>query len=544
MLCFFLAYRFYGKFIERRIFSTSHDAKTPSVELEDGIDYVPTRASILFGHHFSSIAGAAPIVGPAIAVIWGWLPAVVWILVGSIFIGGVHDMGSLIVSARHKGKSIAEVAKSVISPRTRILFMFIIFFALLVVMAVFALVIALLFISFPAAVLPILMQTPVALALGYLIYRKRQTHLFTLTLAMVCLLYFFMWLGTIVPIKVPPIFFSSEILTWVVILMAYVYTASTLPVWVLLQPRDYINSYLLLLTLGSLYLGLFVAHPTITAPAIVASPPGAPPILPFLFITIACGAISGFHALVSSGTTVKQMSLETDSRPIAYGGMLAEGALAIVAALACTAGFASRASWGQHYASWSAASGFMIKITAFVNGAGGFLEALGIPASIATTIVSVTIIAFAATSLDTATRLQRYIIAELASSVRVPALQRRHPATIIAVGSAFGLTLINGGKGGMILWPLFGTINQLMAGLTFLVLTIYLLSKNKPVLYTAVPMGFLMIFTTAALVHDLRGFAAKQNWLLFGIGVAVALLELWFIVEGALIIKKSRSVSA
>ena len=538
LVAFALAYSLYSRFIASRLFEVRHDAITPATELQDGVDYVPTRASILFGHHFSSIAGAAPIVGPAIAVIWGWLPAVVWIVVGTVFVGAVHDMGSLILSARNKGRSIAEVAKTVVSARTRTLFFLIIFFALLVVMAVFALVISVLFIRFPASVLPILLQTPAAVALGLLIYKKKARPLLP-SIAAVSFLYFSVWLGTLLPIKLPPLLLGSEIITWVAILMLYVYTASTLPVWVLLQPRDYVNSHLLLVALSLFYIGIFVLHPPISAPAINPSPQGAPCILPFLFITIACGAVSGFHALVSSGTTVKQLCRETDARPVAYGGMLAEGALAVVAALACTAGFASRAQWASHYTSWSAAGGFMTKITAFVSGAGRFLSALGIPAQMGTAIVSVTLIAFAATSLDTATRIQRYIISELATVVKVRALTGRHPATMLAVGLAFGLTIIKQGRGGMILWPLFGTINQLMAGLTFLVITVYLVRRNKPTLYTTIPMAFLLLFTSAALIINLQNFLAKNNWLLLAIGTAIAILEVWFIAEGIIAIRKS-----
>jgi len=538
LVAFALAYSLYSRFIASRLFEVRHDTITPATELQDGVDYVPTRASILFGHHFSSIAGAAPIVGPAIAVIWGWLPAVVWIVVGTVFVGAVHDMGSLILSARNKGRSIAEVAKTVVSARTRTLFFLIIFFALLVVMAVFALVISVLFIRFPASVLPILLQTPAAVALGLLIYKKKARPLLP-SIAAVSFLYFSVWLGTLLPIKLPPLLLGSEIITWVAILMLYVYTASTLPVWVLLQPRDYVNSHLLLVALSLFYIGIFVLHPQISAPAINPSPQGAPCILPFLFITIACGAVSGFHALVSSGTTVKQLCRETDARPVAYGGMLAEGALAVVAALACTAGFASRAQWASHYTSWSAAGGFMTKITAFVSGAGRFLSALGIPAQMGTAIVSVTLIAFAATSLDTATRIQRYIISELATVVKVRALTGRHPATMLAVGLAFGLTIIKQGRGGMILWPLFGTINQLMAGLTFLVITVYLIRRNKPTLYTTIPMAFLLLFTSAALIINLQNFLAKNNWLLLAIGTAIAILEVWFIAEGIIAIRKS-----
>ncbi len=536
---YILAYRFYGRHLSRKIFSIDPERITPAHEFEDGVDFVPTKRHILFGHHFTSIAGAAPIVGPAIAVFWGWLPALLWVVLGSIFMGAVHDFGSLVVSARHRGRSIGEVTKELIGPRARTLFLLLIFFALLVVLAVFSLVIALLFISYPSTVLPIWVQLPIAIALGFYIYRRSGNTLIA-SFSALFLLYVFIYIGTLVPIKIPPLIMGNEILTWVVVLLIYAYFASILPVWVLLQPRDYINSHQLFVGLGLLYMGLFVAMPEMKAPAINPDPVGAPMLIPFIFITIACGAISGFHSLVSSGTTVKQLDSEKDMQFIGYGSMLGEGVLSVMAILACTAGFASTAAWKAHYASWSAAEGLGAKVGAFVEGGAAFMSAVGVPHELATAIVAILVISFAATTLDSATRIQRYVVAELAEDYKIDIFANRYIATLIAVGSAFMLSMINGGKGGLILWPLFGTINQLLAGLALLSVTMYLFKLSKPVYYTMLPMLFIMGVTAWAMTINLYNFLLQGDYLLVFIGSGIFMLDIWLIIEAVGVLRSSK----
>ncbi|MFQ5900722.1 MAG: carbon starvation protein A [Thermodesulfobacteriota bacterium] len=536
---FILAYRFYGRFLSRRIFGIDPARLTPAHEFEDGIDFVPSKKHILFGHHFTSIAGAAPIVGPAIAVIWGWLPALLWVVLGSIFMGAVHDFGALVVSARHKGKSIGEVTRELIGPRARTLFLLLIFFALLIVIAVFGLVIAVLFKSYPATVIPIWFEVPIAITLGFYIYRRSGNTLLASIIA-VSLMYLFVYIGTIIPIKIPAFIMGNEILTWVVILLVYAYIASILPVWVLLQPRDYINSHQLFVGLGLMYLGLFIARPEMVAPAINQNPAGAPMLIPFLFITIACGAISGFHSLVSSGTTVKQIDNEKDMRAIGYGAMLWEGVLATMAILACTAGFASTAAWNKHYASWNTAKGLGAKVGAFVEGGASFLSALGFSHTLGAAIVAVLVISFAATTLDSATRIQRYVVAELAEDYGFNLLRNRHPATMVAVISAFLLSMINGGKGGLIMWPLFGTVNQLLAGLALLAITMYLVRLKKPVYYTLLPMIFILTMTGWAMLINLWRFISKGDWLLVTLGACIFILEIWLVLEAVVVLKSLR----
>ncbi|HIE57956.1 MAG TPA: carbon starvation protein A [Anaerolineales bacterium] len=527
---FILAYRLYGTFISQRLFGVDPGRKTPAHTFEDGVDFVPTRKSILFGHHYTSIAGAGPIVGPAIAVIWGWLPALLWVVFGSIFIGGIHDLGALMVSARHDGRSIGDVTRDIVGSTTRILFLLVILFMLLVVLAVFALVIGILFTMYPASVFPIWIEIPLAIWLGHMIY-KRNANVTLWSLIALVLMYITIYIGTRLPLHIPPIL-GTELTTWVVVLMIYSYIASTLPVQTLLQPRDYINSHELFFGLGVMFVGLLIAHPTIVAPAINLRPEGAPSMLPFLFVIVACGAISGFHSLVSSGTTVKQMDRESDAKLIGYGSMLAEGTLSVIVILASTAGFASLEKWNAHYINWTAAQGLGAKIGAFVEGGASFLSALGIGHSLGAALIAVVVISFAATTLDTATRIQRYVIVELARASGIPWLRRRHPATLVAVGTALLLALAKGGgKGGMILWPLFGTTNQLLAGLALLVISLYLVKQGKPGIFALLPMLFVLGMTGWAMVINLRNFVSEGTWLLAAIGGIVMVLNLWIVVE-------------
>jgi carbon starvation protein len=279
--------------------------------------------------------------------------------------------------------------------------------------------------------------------------------------------------------------------------------------------------------------GLLLLQPTLAAPAINLRPEGAPPLLPFLFITIACGAISGFHGLVASGTTSKQIARMTDARPIGYGGMLGEGALGLIAVLATTAGFSTAAEWHAHYGSWSAASGLAPKLQAFVDGAGGFVARLGIPFETATTFVAVMVIAFAATSLDTGARIQRLIIAELGESVGVPLLRNRFVAAALGIGLALVLAVTQaGGKGGLLLWPLFGTTNQLLAGVTLLIVSIWLRRAGRPYLYTMLPMVLVAAATFVAMIGEVWGRIVESNWLLASSGGVILLLDVWVLLEG------------
>lgn len=539
---FIVAYKTYGKFLGSKLFALSKKAMTPAHEMNDGTDYVPTRKEILFGHHFASIAGTGPIVGPAIGVIWGWVPALIWVFVGSIVIGAVHDFGALVISARHRGKSIGEVTKDIVSPASRILFLLVIFFCLVIVISIFALIIGILFTMYPSAVFPVWMEIPIAMALGYLIYKK-NANVTVLSIVALILMYFTVIIGTYFPITMPGIVGGSPLVTWLIILIVYAYIASVLPVHTLLQPRDYINAHQLIVAMVALFVGLIIVHPQVSAPAFVHAPQGAPPIWPFLFITVACGAISGFHSLVSSGTSSKQLSNETHAQFIGYGGMLMEGALATIVIIACTAGLGNLQAWTARYTDWAVASGLGAKISAFVDGGSTFLTALGLGKTIAVTILGVFIVSFAATTLDTATRIQRYIVTELAGNFRITALTKRHPATAFAIITALLLALARpDGQGALILWPLFGASNQLLAGLALLVITVYLYKKGKSAVYTAIPMIFMVVMTGWAMILNIINFVNDGNWLLTGINGIIIIFVVWMIVEAAKIFIKAQSL--
>jgi carbon starvation protein len=549
VILYFVAYHTYGKFLGRKLFKLDTNAVCPSVALRDDIDFVPTQKSILFGHHFTSIAGTGPIVGPAIAVIWGWVPAMIWILVASIFMGAVHDFGSLVVSLRNQGRSIGDIASDIINKRVRTLFLLIIFFELWIVVAIFGVVIALVFTLFPYAVIPLWLEIPIAMWLGYMVYNKGLPHL-PLSIIAVTLMYITVIIGAYVPIEMPAVFGINPIACWVIVLLIYAYIASTLPVQTLLQPRDYINSHQLFIALSLILLGLLFSRPDMVAPSVNLSPEGAPPIIPMMFVIIACGAISGFHSLVSSGTTSKQCDSESNSLYIGYGGMLLEGLLAASVLVACGAGIGlgltkgditltGVAAFNDHYSSYGAASGLGANIEAFVAGSANMIKSLGIPVQITMTIMGVFVVSFAATTLDTATRLQRYIIGELSTAWGAPVLARRHPATIIAVGTALILAFYNGsGQGALTLWPLFGSVNQLLAGLALLVITIYLAHKRTPLIYTLLPMAFMIIMTGWAMVINLIEYITTSDWLLFSIGFAVLMLEIWMIIESIVVLRR------
>jgi carbon starvation protein len=569
---FIVAYNTYGRFLARKIFELDPNADVPSHQLEDGVDFVPTQRSVVFGHHFTSIAGTGPIVGPAIAVFWGWLPALLWVLVGSIFIGAVHDFGSLVVSMRSRGQTIGNVAARMISKRARILFLLVLFFALTVVLAIFGLVIAAIFSVYPETVLSVWIAMPLAVFVGYWIYRRGGGLLWPSLLALAVL-----YGAVVVGVEYLPISFGenvplygdpdggfiagmkSSVVIWTLLLLVYCFIASVLPVWVLLQPRDYINSHQLLVALVLLVLGLFVAHPALVAPAFSSDAPvDAPPILPFLFITIACGAVSGFHCLVSSGTTSKQIKSETDAQYVGYGAMLLEGVLAVLVILACCAGLgmgivkdgvalSGYDAWHGYYGeSWKGMS-LAQNVGAFVEGGANMMAAVRIPRPICIGIIAVMVASFAATTLDTATRLQRYVIQELGGALRITPLTNKYVATSVAVVTGGIVAMIPGpkgvpGTGGLLLWPLFGATNQLLAGLASMVIAFYLIRHSKPVWFLVGPAALMLVLPAWAMSIQIKEFYEAGNWLLFGVGLFVEALQVWMIVEGVTMWRKAKGV--
>lgn len=542
-------YRLYGRFIGKKIMRLDPDAKVPSAEMEDGIDYVPTRKEVIFGHHFTSIAGTGPIVGPAIAIIWGWVPALIWVFVGSIFMGAVHDFGALIISMRNKGKSLSEFTAKYLTPQSRFYFFVIIFLELWLVIAIFGLVISVIFHMYPSSVLPVWLQVAIALNLGYLVARKGK-NIFVWSLISVALMYLTVILGTYLPIEMPGIAGIPATGIWTLILLVYAYIASILPVTRLLQPRDFINSYQLLIAMGLMVLGVFFAAFTgdmkLVAPEVQMSPQAAPPMWPFLFITIACGAISGFHSLVASGTSAKQVRSENDSLFVGYGSMVTEGFLATLVTIAVAAGIGlgyehegqmlfGAEAWTNHYSSWAAAEGLNDKVGSFVIGAANMIKTMGIPFSLAIAIMGVFVASFAATTMDSATRVQRYVVTELFDFLGVKVFKNIYFTTFVVVATAALLAFVSGadGKGALTLWPIFGAINQTLAALALIVIALYLKNKSNTRWLTAgIPAAFMVVMTLWASLLNEINFIQEQNWLLTGVNGVIILLVVLIVIEG------------
>jgi carbon starvation protein len=596
-LGFILAYHTYGRWLGRKIFRLSAEAVCPSVKLNDGEDFVPTPKAVVFGHHFTSIAGTGPIVGPAIAILWGWLPALLWVVFGSIFIGAVHDFGALVVSMRNHGQTVGDIAGRLINRRVRLLFLFVLVMALTVVLAIFGMVIGNVFKAYPASIFPCMVQIPLSMLIGWLLYRRGAGLLWS-SISVLVVMYLTVFFGDWGPLRAfNEALAGWSVLAWVVFLLIYAAAASVMPVWILLQPRDYINSLQLLSALGLVILGLAVAawvggapgpdstvRPPLemVAPMINLNPPAAPAILPFLFITIACGAISGFHCLVSSGTSSKQITSETDAQFIGYGSMLTEGFLAVLVILACAAGLGlgidtpsgfltGTEAWEAKYTTWAAVG--TGALGAFVEGSANFLQAMGISENASIALMGVLVASFAGTTMDTACRLQRYVVQELAatlsgmSAAPAPAragsplawLQDKYGATFVAIALAALLAALPvpgqawtweiAGSGGLVLWPLFGATNQLLGGLSFLVITFYLWRRKLPVWFLLPPAIFMLLMPGWAMVHQLfvgdpgvPRWWGGGNWMLVGIAVATLALEVWMFIEAFLLFPKARGV--
>jgi len=537
-------YFFYSKFIAEKIYKLDPDFETPAHTLRDDIDFLPTNRIVLWGHHFTAVAGAAPIIGPAIAVIWGWLPAFIWVIGGTIFFAGVHDFGAIWASVRNDGRSVGSLTGDVVSLRARTLFMIVIFFLLMMVNAVFAVSISNAFVATPSSVIPSWSAIAVALVIGVLIYRMGVPILWP-TIIGTIILYSVIYLGEQVPVSLPETFMGlGAAPQWILILFAYATIASLLPVWLLLQPRDYINGIQLIIGLGLLFGAVFIANPTIVAPMYnTVVPEGTPPLFPLLFVTIACGALSGFHGLVSSGTTSKQLNKETDARFVGYLGSSGEGLLALVTILAVSAGFASLGEWQTVYAEFG-----MTGIPTFVEG-GSQIVSDGTPLSkeFAATLLAVMAVLFAGTTMDAGVRLQRYIIQEWGTIYKIPTLQNGYVATFVAVGFCLILAFGAGGadgQGGMLIWPLFGTTNQLLAGLTLLVLSVMLVKLKRRYMFTMVPMVFVTTMSFLAALYQLWDLFSSGSYFLMALDLGVIVLAIFVILESASAFTREKRAAA
>jgi carbon starvation protein len=521
---FLIGYTIYGRLLSR-LFSVDSNKQTPAHQLYDGRDYVPAKHwLILFGHHFASIAGAGPILGPVIAVmIWGWGPAVLWIFLGSIFIGGMHDFSSLMISIRERGKSIANVAEHALSRKAKILFSIFLWLTLVLVIAVFAASAAKTLSTTPQVVLPTVGLVVVAVVVGMLTY-KFNVNLILSTVSGIFLLFGLIVLGYYIPI-------NASFHFWLICLLGYAFVASVLPVNILLQPRDYIASFVLLFGLVFGYIGLFVTHPQIKVPFYIRWQSSQGDLWPMMFVIIACGAISGFHSLVASGTTAKQLASEKDARKIGYGAMLAEGLLAILAILAVTAGlywkggppgliYPELMKGGNWIGTFGAGYGEIVR---------PIFGALGM-------LIGITMLkTFIMTTLDSATRVTRYIGEELfGETLGLRVFKNPYFNTLVVIFFASWLSL----GSWQAIWPVFGAANQLVAALALFVVTAWLLSRNKPIRYSIYPALFMLVTTVAALFHQFVQFARQGKIGLGVIAVVLIILALFMLREVICVVRK------
>lgn len=522
IVVFLVGYVTYGGYLAKQ-WGVDPTIKTPAHEMNDGIDYVPTKPAVLLGHHFASIAGAGPINGPIQAAIFGWVPVLLWIVLGSIFVGGVHDYGSLFASVRHKGKSIGEVIHANMGKKGMMLFSIFAWLTLLLVVAAFTNIVASTFASVPAAASSSLMFIVLAIVFGYLVYRK-GVSLKIGTIFGVIILFLCVYLGYIFPIQL-------SLNTWIIILMVYIFAASTAPVWILLQPRDYLNSFLLYAMIAGAVIGIVIFNPSVQLPAVTGFNVNGQLMFPMLFVTVACGAISGFHSLVGSGTTSKQVDNEKDTKLIGYGAMLIEGVLAVVSLI--TAAYVSNTELTE-----------LLKggpVNVFSTGVGTFMSKFGIPFDIGKSFVALAVSAFALTSLDTATRLGRFIFQEFFDDP-----EKEKPSVLTNMYVSTAITVLIGGylaAGGYAkIWPIFGSANQLLAALSLLAIAVWLKKVGRNYHMLTIPMIFMLVVTLTALVLLIKSNLAAGNYILVVFPVLLFILAIILAKEGYSIIFGSKDL--
>jgi carbon starvation protein len=568
LVLLYLGYRLYSPKVERWL-GVDHDAPTPAVEQNDGVDYVPAKHwTVLFGHHFASIAGAAPIIGPVIAcLLWGWLPAVIWIVVGSILIGAVHDYTALVLSAKHKGESVPAITESVLGKRARIIFSLFVFLTLILIVAVFAAVAGKTLAVTPEVVLPTFGLILVAMVVGLLIYRVGWNMFLCSAIGLVLLLALIV-AGFKFPISLPidaatPA--EAQAIAakwWTVILLIYGLVASVTPVTILLQPRDHLAAGVLFVGMVIGFGGVLFARPTIHAPPLVQFASAKGWLWPMLFVTVACGAVSGFHSLVASGTSSKQLPKMKDARPVGYGAMIMESGLSILAVLAVTAGLFWKAApagqTGPVYQEVFSQGGW---IKAFGVGYGNLtgdlltalrldrlVQALGVDqagtgAALGMLLGITMLKTFVMTTLDSATRITRYITGELfGDTLGIALFKNKYVATLV-VGLLAGALALGNWKA---IWPVFGSSNQLIASLVLIVASVYLLQRGRPFWFVAIPGALMLVTTMGALVYQSYTFltADEPEIMLAGVSILLMVLGLVVLLQGIKALGRAREGTA
>jgi carbon starvation protein len=532
-----LGYKIYGSFIEKRVIQADKTRVTPAIEFNDGIDYSPAKKPLLFGHHFSSIAGAGPILGPLLGVLYfGWLGATLWVALGSVFLGAVHDYTSLMTSVKNKGTSLADISEKTLGLRAKIIFSIFLWLTLALVIAVFAIVASRTLVSQPEIVIPTFGLIFMAMIFGWLIYRK-GINVVAGTISALIVLLLLIYLGRLFPVPLPEtILGMSNHNFWFFILIIYSLIASSLPVWFLLQPRDYISTWILFFGLALGYLGLIVTHPSLNAPAFVSFSSTGGPLWPMLFVIIACGAISGFHSVVAGGTTAKQLPDESSGKLIGFGGMITEAALAGLVIFIASGALiwdptGVKSQFGFQYLMTSVGD----PIQAFATGYGKFISSLpGLSLTLGLFFGMVMLNAFVLTTLDTGTRLGRFILTELAGK-KVPLLKNRWLASLVIIIFAAILGVTESYKA---IWPVFGASNQLVAALALIIVSSYLVGIKRPKAYTIYPAYFMLVTTFAALGYQGYNFFRARSYLLGSVSVVLMILAAIIVYDARRILFK------
>ncbi len=502
---------FYGRFLVRW-FGLDDQRETPAYRFRDGLDFFPTSTPILFGHHFASIAGAGPIVGPILAASYGWLGVFLWLVLGAVLAGGVHDMGSIVASLRHEGRSLGEILRQYLGPVAQKTFLLFATATLILVVAAFDVIVAKTFVASPPVATASLGFLVLAVLFGLFYYRLRWP-LWSLTLLGIGGLLGAIALGFAFPLQL------SEN-TWRLLLFGYVFLASVLPIWLLLQPRDYLNAFLLYALLLGAFLGLLLQGLPVKLPAFTGFYNPLGPFFPILFVITSCGAISGFHSLVGSGTTARQVARESQALKVGYGAMLLEGLLGIISLGAVVV----LSTQEYHHLLKSAGP-----IAAFASGVAGFLKVFGLSQAKGRAFAALAVSAFALTSLDTATRVSRFMLEELfsPSGEHVSTTRSRVLFTLLVVGLAAALAFSGAWQK---IWPLMGAANQLLAALALLALTVWLVSIRRPSAFVRLPALFMLAVTLTAMVILIKKNTASGHYLLAALSallLALTLFLLW-----------------
>ena len=547
---YFIGYCFYAGKLDSELIQPDEAQATPAVEKNDGVDYVPSKPLVLFGHNFASIAGAGPVIGPIIAMHhFGWAITLVWILLGNVFIGAVHDYLTLMVSVRNRGSSIADIAESTMGYRAKAVFAIFLILAMLLVIAVFGVVAAKTLIAQPEMVFPTFAIIPVSMILGWCIYKKNLNLQMVSTIAVLAVvLNIYIGFKTPIPLPEEGVMGFSPLIFWFVILMIYAGIASILPVQTLLQPRDYLSTYILFGSMALAILGLLWVGPELNTPAwrgAMSEEQG--PVWPMLFVLVACGAVSGFHSLVAGGTTSKQLATEIQGKIISYGGMLSEGVVAVVTVLLVGGGLYWVAPQGSgidmaqlgfretlQYGGW---------ILAFGNGFGNIVNQMlpFLSFTFASMIAVLALNTFVLTTLDTAVRITRFLVQESLGE-KIPIFKNKYAVTTTVVFVAY---LIGATDGWQKIWPIFGATNQLIAAVALFVVAPWLMAVKKPTQYVLYPAVFMVITTIGALSWQAYRFlTAAQPNLFLGL-TAIVLIGLAMFVgnEGMQALRGKRIIS-